>query len=410
MKKITTMILALTMTLAIFTTASSETILNDIKVNDWFYNDVKQMIDLGVVDGYPDNTFKPQGDVKVDEFIKMLIIGMGYTTTPTDSTYWADEYIVKAEELKIVDKTFINDYRYNLTREQAARIIVNALSLKESRPSNSYAEHIKKAMYDYPLIADKHKQDMIDCYSWGIMQGNRKGEMKPKDTITRAEATTVLLRMMNKDRRLSLDFEAKSISGYNADGEYNTLIAPLLDGKPVNEMIDVAYILQEQIEKSKGAENFGVGKGGVGIGGYETIEKQEFVLKDWEDFSDAALAGKYTDFHFSVDFLDYKGINKPYQLNLWKHQGRTVADIKYQYQFDKYCEYFMEYYKEPFYEIFKLLFEDEVKIAWEYFETALKNQDIDHKTIETVINERNFFIRYDNSYINMIISLKGQTK
>ncbi len=409
MKKITTIILTLTMILAIFTTANAEMILSDIKVNDWFYDDVKQMIDLGVVNGYTDGTFKPQGAVKVDEFIKMLIVSMGYTTTATDSTYWADEYIVKAEELKIVDKTFINDYRYNLTREQAARIIVNALSLNENRPSNSYAEHIKKAMYDYHLIADKHKQDMIDCYSWGIMQGNKKGEMKPKETITRAETTTVLLRMMNKDRRLNLDFEAKSISGYDGDGNYNTLIAPLLNGKPVNEMIDVAYILQDEIEKSKGAENFGVGTDGAGILGCETIEKREFILKDWESFDDAALASKYTDFNFDIDFLDYKGKGKPYQLNLWKWHSNVISDERYK-EPGNYCEYFMEYYKEPFYEVFKLLFEDEFKTAWEYFNTALKNRDINYTIKETIINERRFYINYDNSGIYMSISLKGQNK
>ena len=58
----------------------------------------------------------------------MVILAMGYSPNSTTSTYWADGYITKAEELKIVDKTFINDYRYNLTREQAARIIKNANS------------------------------------------------------------------------------------------------------------------------------------------------------------------------------------------------------------------------------------------------------------------------------------------
>jgi len=64
------------MIISIFTTTNAEVNLTDVKSTDWFYSNVKEMIRLGMVDGYSNNTFKPENPVKADEFIKMLVIAL----------------------------------------------------------------------------------------------------------------------------------------------------------------------------------------------------------------------------------------------------------------------------------------------------------------------------------------------
>ncbi|QSX06072.1 S-layer homology domain-containing protein [Sedimentibacter sp. zth1] len=421
MKKILVFIFAIALVLANMCIAYGDEEVNeeikdlqfsDVKETDWFYSNVKEMVEKGIVNGYGDGTFQSRKAVKADEFIKMVLVAFNYDVPETDSTYWADGFIQKAEELKIADKTFINDYRYNLTREQAARIIVNTLYLKESHPSNSYNEYIKNAIYDYHLIADKYKQDMIDCYALGIMQGNDKGKMKPQDTITRAEATTVILRMMNKDRRLSVDFgETKSIVVRDGWGGNYTVVAPMYNGKPVNEIIEIAEVFKTN--SSKGAEDIGAGDVSICVEGYETIERMDYVRESndsgdptWEDI---IMGTNWLDWTFTTDLVQLSGKFYPYDFTTW-NKTAFIEDETYLFNNDKWGEYFLTYYKEPFEKTFKILFEDDFDEAWKYFVTALNYTGKESKVVEKEINSRWFFIAYGNDGMQMRISLKDAWK
>ncbi|QSX05476.1 S-layer homology domain-containing protein [Sedimentibacter sp. zth1] len=416
MKRILSFIFIISMVLAMFTTIYADVNFTDVKETDWFYSNVKEMVNLGMIEGYPDNTFKPRKAVKADEFIKMVLVAFNYDIPETDSTYWADKFIKIAEKEGIVSKNTVSDYRFEITREQVARIVTNTLFKTEARPTSTYEEYIKNAMFDYHLIADEYKQDMIDCYSLGIMQGDDLEKVNPQKSITRAEATAVILRMIDNNRRLECNFNAdvenSEFTINDIEGNPHTFIAPIFNGEPAQEMIDIAYILQEEMQKTKGAEFFSSSIGGndIGFTGYETQVKQDFCYDDNNLTNEnLALMSKYTDFDFNVDFLEYKTEYSPYELVLWKNIA-WASDEKYKAQWDLYKEYFSEYYKEPFEKMFKLWFEDEFETAWNLFMTGLSNTDVEYTVIEKTINERNFFIQSDNSFVTFAVSLKGQHK
>lgn len=422
MRKIFSFILVLTMILTGFVHIDkvyADTSFNDLNTLDWFYANVTEMIGLGIVNGYPDGTFKPQGALTADAFIKMLIIGMGYEAKPSDSTYWADGYIQKAEELKIVDKTFIADYRYNLTREQAAKIIANTLFLKETRPVATYNEYIKNAIKDYHLITDKYKQDVIDIYSLGIMQGNPENKITPKTTITRAEATTVVLRMMNKDRRLSV-VEKLSLDKYiitlkDAEGNEHIIVAPLLDGKPVTEIIEFAKLWLENLDKTKGVNGFGYSSyvNMIGADGMENQRKIDYIeaLKEKSQLSNEDLTkmAMYSDYTFNVSLIDLKGKYVPFKFDANK-KVNWLDDETYKNQFGKWGAYFTEYYLDAFKPVFKLLFEKDFDKAWNMFIEGINSNSDKWIRKSEILNERYFDIGYDGNGIIFSISLKNQYK
>lgn len=415
MKKITTMILTLTMILAMFTTANAETILSDIKVNDWFYNDVKQMIDLGVVDGYTDGTFKPQGAVKVEEFIKMLIVALGYDAKPSDSTYWADGFIQRAEELKISDKSFINDYRLSLTREQAAKIIANALSLNEMRPLDLYYEHVKPIIKDFYLIQDKYKEDVADCYAWGIMQGDNKKLVNPQKSISRAEAATILLRTINKERRIKLELNGVKVIELETNEQTpGLLVAPKYNGVILNEMIDLVEAIKSVENETAGVEQYVLNMlgNGFGITSYENQRKYQ----EYYDFNTRGINGEinetnvvqelnkviyHQDWNLAVSLIEFHNKRTPYIMTI--RNRYSIAD-------DETCnsnyEYMMRYHKKTFQAMFKVWFENEYEKAWNIFEKALKHTDNIAKGEELTINNRNFHIAYDNTMVVFSVSVK----
>lgn len=429
MKKIVSFILVLTMILTNFISVDeiyatdkvyASTSFSDVIATDWFYNNVTEMVDLGIVDGYPDGTFKPQGALTADAFIKMLIIGMGYEAKPSDSTYWADGYIQKAEELKIVDKTFVADYRYNLTREQAAKIIANTIYLKENRPVATYNEYIKNAIKDYHLITDKYKQDIIDVYSLGIMQGNNENKINPKSTITRAEATSVVLRMMNKDRRLSvvekLSLDKFSIKLKDLDGNEYIIVAPLVDGKPVMEIIEFVKIYFDNIDKTKGIDglDYKPSINSIRTSGIENQKKLDYLisLKNANrplSIEELTKAANYYDYTFNVSLIDLKGKYSPYEFQAEKNT-EWLDDETYKNQYDKWGAYFTEYYLDTFKPVFKLLFEKDYDKAWNMLVEGISSNSQTYIEKSEILNERHFHIRYRSSSISFRISLKNQYK
>ena len=50
----------------------------DIDSTGWYFEPVLQLYGMNIIDGYPDNTFKPEGNVKTDELIKMIIKALGF--------------------------------------------------------------------------------------------------------------------------------------------------------------------------------------------------------------------------------------------------------------------------------------------------------------------------------------------
>ncbi len=408
MKKITSIIIVLILIMSMSAHAE-EASLVDIKSTDWFYSNVSELMDYGLISGYPDNTFKPQNPVQIDEFLKMVIVGAGYEPKLVpESTYWAEGYILKAKELGIVDDTFIDDYRFHLTREKAARIIVNTLSLNESKPSSGYDKHIINAMFDYHLISDSFKQDMLDCYGFGIMQGNERVEMRPQETITRAETTAVILRMMNKEKRLAVEFDGvKSIEVYDGNGGTYIAVAPLHNGKVLNELIEVANLLYSN--DSKGIESISGNNTQISALAYETEERSKIVYESTlsgyisdELFDEVVL---WFNWSFNINTLEVDGKYSPYSFNTDKSVD-SIVDENYHRKTELWGKFFEEYYGSTFQEIFKVLFEDEYEIAWEYFETAIHSQSSASQRIEDEINDRNFTISYGNDGMQMSISLK----
>jgi len=57
---------------------------------------------LGIIDGYPDGTFRPDNPVSYDEAAKMLVAALGYTPDSLQGT-WPANYVVKARSLGILD-------------------------------------------------------------------------------------------------------------------------------------------------------------------------------------------------------------------------------------------------------------------------------------------------------------------
>lgn len=260
----------------------------DTKPTDWYTEVVSKLVELGIIDSYTDNTFRPNNSIKRDEFIKLTVASMGYQLDERID-YWAQPYINKAIELELIGKNEFTDYKVNITREEMTSIIVNAaLKTTDSVSNANTYDLIKVNISDYNKVSDKYKQQILYAYDLGIVTGYDDGTVRPKNNATRAEASTVIMRYLDKSLRSypTINIGYVELKEYNTESywynsfflDYMKVYPPMRNGKQYTEFIEVAQVLKDNIDKTKK----------FGIVGYEkpvgNVRARFFNIPNEEEF------------------------------------------------------------------------------------------------------------------------------
>lgn len=179
------LLLTLTLSLALPAAAAGEMNFSDVTSDDWYYQYVKDLYDLGVVDGTTPTTYSPQKDVTFGQALKLILTSAGYEAQAPISTHWASGYYYLAQQMDFLPAGLGLALDDPISRLQIAQIVVRVMSL--SRTSQ-----------DPSPFADCSDEAALILYDHGIFQGTQVGQQllfQPQDTISRAEITTVVWRI-----------------------------------------------------------------------------------------------------------------------------------------------------------------------------------------------------------------------
>ncbi len=366
MKKISIILLTIVL---LFTSISfvfaEDKVFPDISTSHWAYENVVQLVDLGIINGYGDGTFRPNETIQVDQFIKMTVTVLGYFPDKSITGYWADPYIEKAKELKLIAPDQFNNYLRAIKREEMAYIIVNAYAKDNILSQSNLKTVIQQSLNDYSLINDNYKDKVLTAYQVGLITGKGNSLFDPRGYTTRAEASTVIMRLLYPDLLQPFDFGSLT-STYVTVNEYDANLgwikvdypfyAPINDkGQPVNEVIT----LHDQI---KVIEKQDYGWFDITFNPYEQTLNTRF----YPDIETTKLPtmekAPHLDMALDIDTLDFQEDRKPYMLVIWRHpEHYSDMSTYYNYIEDRYGD-FLQIYAE-------VLFEDEA----DYFLNLLKD-------------------------------------
>ena len=215
-------ILAVMLSVAALVSASSAAMAasyTDVPENAWYTGYVNKISELKGFAGYEDNTFRPDNQITQEEFVKTVVAltvgeqpeATGENTEPKRSwkncwDSWAQPYLNKAMEMGLITEED-TDFRYNglpCTRGNMAKIATRAFEyLKEEdiADTSTYATKLK----DYSDIPDKFKKYVLQAYGKGIISGYDDGTFRDDGLLTRAEASSVLVRLIDKNERINSD-------------------------------------------------------------------------------------------------------------------------------------------------------------------------------------------------------------
>ena len=185
--------------------ASTPVYFTDVKETDWFYKDVMELIKRGLIAGYPDKTFRPNAQIRVNEFTKILVSTIDNNIKTSPNAHWAEGYINKAKELGIIKNGEFSDYNRYITRGEMARMIVLAGErVKDKGLSLDVPENYKEYSYlitDYSTLDPDSKDIALKVFVSGIITGFPDGSFGFGKNATRAEACTILMRFLEKNQR-----------------------------------------------------------------------------------------------------------------------------------------------------------------------------------------------------------------
>lgn len=182
-----------------------KTAFADIK-GHWAEKDIQLLVDLGVIKSAEDK-FRPDENITEGDFIKLLMIAKNQRISddiPIPVIKLESEDLKSDEEIqRYIDaalklgwvKPGEADVKRLLSREKAAAFVVRAMGFdKVASLSGIYKDAVK----DVASIKPEYKGHISIAMGLQLLSED-DGNFKPKSTTSRAQATTILVRMLKSD-------------------------------------------------------------------------------------------------------------------------------------------------------------------------------------------------------------------
>ena len=225
---------------------------NDVPDNHWANTYIDKLSNLGIINGYEDGTFRPNGNVTQAEFLKLIMTAFKSSLYFDDfniaNAKWYDKYFIVAEEegyltggvnsvlanepitrlqimkvlsniieknklIKIsIDEKYSKDsITYNYEDENIQKEVKEAFDNMEIKDQLRYV-HVEEVLQSGDFIIQSDLPEFKDTkglsdddvktidlvvYS-GLITGYEDGSIRPNNNVTRAEVTTIISRFYDK--------------------------------------------------------------------------------------------------------------------------------------------------------------------------------------------------------------------
>lgn len=172
--------------------AKTDNKLSDI-ANHWAKKEIEYLLGKGIISGYPDGRFNPDGKITRAEFVKIINSVFNFDETgkvnfkDVNKNDWFYEEVAKAIKAGYIsgytDGTFKPNQ--NITREEAAKVLgvvyeideleKSTVEFKDANKINSWAKGYVNALVEI-----------------GYLNGYADGTFRPQAPLTRAEAAKII--------------------------------------------------------------------------------------------------------------------------------------------------------------------------------------------------------------------------
>ncbi|QNK56161.1 S-layer homology domain-containing protein [Paenibacillus sp. PAMC21692] len=180
----------------------SEHVFRDLNGYSWASDEIGVLAARGIIKGTTASTFQPSASVKRADFVTMIVRALGLSARGeasfpdvSDKAYYYGEVGI-AERLGIVQGMPGGSFRPEsaITREEMIVIAARAMNAARIEAATSAAGNLA-GFADAAEVSDYAKESIIALTELGLVNGNG-GKLKPQAAATRAEAAALIYRML----------------------------------------------------------------------------------------------------------------------------------------------------------------------------------------------------------------------
>lgn len=191
------------------TTVPTTAPVKEMKFDDidghWAKDYIVAMYNANIINGMEETKFGPDAQVTRAQFVKLIVAMLGlditeaYSGTCTDvaAADWFAPYVQAAEKAALIDANMIVDNKFNpnenITREEMASLVVAAAKAKEV----DYTGGSIDTFTDKDTISAWAADYVAGAAKLGIVNGMEDGSFAPKAEATRAQAATMIARLVD---------------------------------------------------------------------------------------------------------------------------------------------------------------------------------------------------------------------
>lgn len=271
---------------------------SDVKAGDWYYEPVMAMAEMGLIGGTttPVNgvgTYSPDSSMTKAQFITILTRYL-FSEDVKNYNGQYNAYWYSANYGVAVDKGLIKNTEFSeaamdkpANRQEMAMMLVRSM---EVLGMDTSAQTDKSAIPDYSSVGTYYRDYVRVAYQAGLIAGmDSAGTFAPKDTMNRAQAATVLNRLIDASTRVDIGDGGSGYADNNTGVTENVQATGTMiyDGRPQNlnakagdtfVKADGTKVVLTQKVFSDGVVAVGYGQGCNLYCGY--ISKTGIVVKD----------------------------------------------------------------------------------------------------------------------------------
>lgn len=180
---------------------------SDVSPEHWAYTYITELSKTGVISGYTDGTFRPSATVTRAEWAKMLCVAgnISYEGKFIDffvdvsKDDWFADYVSASAEYTVFYEDEDSNILYlpneGATREDVTISLVNTKGYIVEAADSTNALNFA----DSEDITENYILHIASAVEKGLISGYEDNTFKPKDTLTRAQAATLLYRAFYSD-------------------------------------------------------------------------------------------------------------------------------------------------------------------------------------------------------------------
>lgn len=170
---------------------------SDVPTGSWYEETVSYMSENGIINGYPDGTFRPNKTISAAEFVSVTARCTGLKPSEnTQNGHWAAGLLQAAldagwydwDELPPTGET----YDSPITRQVAVNTLMRALLPDKTGDYNT--ESVK--MTDFSSLGGRYYNKVLAAYACGVVTGDNEGRFMPQSSLTRAQACAIIERAL----------------------------------------------------------------------------------------------------------------------------------------------------------------------------------------------------------------------